>query len=197
MTNKSLFWLSIIFGLGFFALMFLILFNIKKSPKIVQNPLPITPIIQKENNQPLLPSVSLDLSFEPGLANPHLGENFEVKVLIDSKNKHLVGADLVIEYFPDYLEVLNLNPGEIFTNPQILKEEINQEKGEIHYSLGSFQPATGSGSLMSIQFKAINPGATMLKFLKGTDLAIDEKEKVELEMESVESKGQYVILENK
>lgn len=107
------------------------------------------------------------LSFFPDKGDLKIGENFEVKIMIDTKGKEITGADAVIKYDPEYLEIVGeVITGEIFPVYPIVN--IKEDKGEIDITGTTVNPDqslfTGSGQFASIIIKPIKAGQTPLVF---------------------------------
>ena len=135
------------------------------------------------------------LSFSPQIATFKTGEEFKVKVIVDSQENTLSGAELYILYDPVALEAEAVVPGDFFEKPNILLKEINSKKGEISFALGTFFPKKGSKDVLAeIIFETkpiLEEKLTVLSFSPKTKLAdINQEESVIKLMNSVS----YTIL---
>lgn len=135
------------------------------------------------------------LSFSPQIATLKSGEEFKVKVVVDSQENILSGAELYILYHFDDLEAKTVKPGTFFENPNVLLKEIDQEKGEISFALGSFSPKKGKKDVLAEIIFEVKPTLeeklTTFSFSPKTKLAdVNQEESVIKLMNSVS----YTIL---
>jgi hypothetical protein len=110
-------------------------------------------------------AASPKLYFETRDVNVKQGDEFEMLMKLDTASNAVSGADVVLEYNPTYLEVIQIENGNFF--PLFGKHfEINNQK---IYITGFFtetnQTKTGIGNFAKISFKALKNGATSLKFV--------------------------------
>lgn len=82
------------------------------------------------------------------------GDIFATEIRI-SGNEQILGTDLDIKYDPTVLEAQKISPGDFFTEPQILTNQIDKENGLIKYSIFSYPLHRGSGTIIVITFKAL------------------------------------------
>lgn len=124
------------------------------------------------------------LSFSPPMVSLKSKEEFKIKVVVDAQENNLSAAELYILYNPNILKVKQVKPGDFFENPKILLQEVDLEKGEIAFALGTFSPKKGeSGFLAEIILEAkpvVEKTTTFLKFSPETKLADIEQEETVL-----------------
>lgn len=93
------------------------------------------------------------------------GDEFDLLMRIDTAGQSVSGADAVLEYNPEYLEVSTIENGNFFA--LFGKHyEINNQK---IYLTGFFteknQVKSGNGPFAQLTFKAVKNGATSIKFV--------------------------------
>ncbi len=102
-----------------------------------------------------------------------INEESEVSVIMTPfKNVSLDGVDILIEYDPDYLEVLGIIPSDRFS--YVARNWIEPEKKRVLVSLletelpeGISFEAGDEVNLVTIQYSAKQPGRTGLKIIGG------------------------------
>lgn len=105
------------------------------------------------------------------------GEEGEVKVVMTPlKNLALDGIDVLIEYDPEYLEIIGTNPSDRFS--YLARNWIEPEKKRILVSMLETDRLEGvnfeAGEevvLLTIKYVALRPGTTQLKIIGGEDQA--------------------------
>ena len=105
------------------------------------------------------------------------GEEGEVKVVMTTlKNLALDGIDVLIEYDPEYLEIIGTDPSDRFS--YLARNWIEPEKKRILVSMletdlpegVSFEAGEGV-TLLTIKYTALKSGKTKLKIIGGDDQA--------------------------
>lgn len=147
--------------------------------------------IYKSKNYPSSQNLSVQekssdgpfFSFSPKEGILKVGEVKEIKIIVNSKGKFLTGADAVINFDPNAIEIVN-NPqaGEIFPFYPVLK--VKPDKGEVDITGTITDPNQphfqGEGVLAAIFIKPLKSGETFLKFNftpgKTNDSNLAEKE---------------------
>lgn len=109
-------------------------------------------------------AVSPRLFFNSSQVGVKQGDEFDVVVKIDTASQNVTGADAVINYNPDLLEVESIDNGGFF--PLFGKHyELNNQK---IYITGFFaeknQTKNGTGVFAKMTLKALKNGATNLSF---------------------------------
>jgi len=105
--------------------------------------------------------------FSPNTGNFKVNQTVEVKVYLDTKGKTLTGADSVIKYNPEVLEIVSDPiPGKIFPVYPVLK--VKEDKGKIDIT-GTMtdpnqSPFTGTGEFATIVIRPLKEGKTNLIF---------------------------------
>lgn len=134
-----------------------------KTNKAVVPPQKTEPVkIVKEN-------VSLDLYLEPEQKTAKVGDDVNFLVKIDTNKLILIATETYLKYDPNIISIDSIQPGTVFTSPNILLNKIDPQLGKISYALGTFQPAPSNGLLFTISGKILAMPA------KGVlDLALDK-----------------------
>lgn len=123
-----------------------------------------------QSQKKLIVSKKIDgpsFSFSPLQDSLKVNEVKELKIVINSKGKFLTGADAVIKFDPNVIEIVdNPQPGEIFPFYPILK--VKPEIGEITITGTITDPNQphfqGEGIFATIFVKPLKTGETSLKF---------------------------------
>lgn len=114
---------------------------------------------------PLRPSKAEEgaiLSLDPSQKVVTVGEEFEVSLNLNTGGVETSGADVIISYDPDILEVVQIRPGILFQ-----KYPVSEAKdGKIGFSAAAVPPQafSGKGTLAYLKFKALSPGTDFLQF---------------------------------
>jgi len=93
-----------------------------------------------------------------------VGKTYSTQVVLDTKNKVIIGSDAVLSYDPSIIEVSSIEEGSIF--PRYPSVDFSQESGKIIISAVAppGQEFTGNGLLATIYFKALKAGSSEFKF---------------------------------
>jgi len=130
------------------------------------------------------PNYESTLSLEPSFLTALYGEKSTVSVVLDN-NKTLAsgGTKLVqleIAFDPDVLGNIQVLPGDIFTNPVVVLNSVNESIGRISYALSVSDAFAGNtkGTIAKISFiprmNALK-NETSLYFLPKTMIKIDDQ----------------------
>jgi hypothetical protein len=105
------------------------------------------------------------LEFSKTQVSASLGEELDVDVTIDTQSKAVAGADAVILYNPQYIEVVSVDPGDVFadyparfydnTNGKIMVSGIVSSKHNLY---------RGRGVMARIRFRTKAMGASQITF---------------------------------
>lgn len=112
-----------------------------------------------------------ELSFEKSEINIELNGTTEIGVVLDPKNKQIIGLDLVITYDPKYIEIVDIIKGPLF--PSLLAKVIDNAKGTAKVGLAISIPSskenintitsTGTPAIVKIKSKKETTN-TVVKF---------------------------------
>jgi hypothetical protein len=120
--------------------------SIKNLPKITPTTSPIiTPVIKDQ--------VQIDLYLDPEITSAKVGDEVNFSVRINSNNLLLIAAETYFSYNPKVLTIDAIQPGTIFSSPNILLNKIDSQLGKISYAIGTFQPIASNGLLFRISGK--------------------------------------------
>jgi hypothetical protein len=128
-------------------------------------------LIKRQQELRLKAAPATVLSVSPTTVEKTTGDTFNLNIQIDTGENQVVGADLSLSFNSSVLEALTISPGSFLENPQELTKNIDNQTGKITYSLGSFTPKQGVGTLATIQFQAKAEGTSTLAFGTGTSVA--------------------------
>ena len=104
------------------------------------------------------------LKFDPLSAHKEVGEAFEIKVIVDTDTKKILGVDAIISYDPNVLEVVGINDG---TFLKVIHKEFGTA-GRVNLGAVVEDPASdkdGKDVIASIVFKAKADGGTDIKYI--------------------------------
>ena len=130
--------------------------------------------LEKEKEQPPIEQILYPgrLSFSLEKENFNVGETFLAKVLVDPGQKKTVGADVVLEYDPNFLELIEEDGKFVDFSESIFDlfpvGRYDSTTGEIRFSalISAHQPALGGGGIVgTLKFKALKQGDTELSFV--------------------------------
>ena len=111
------------------------------------------------------------VSVSPEYQLVHLGEEFAVQVRIDDVQA-LYGFDVLLSFPPDLLEALSVVNGD-FLAPGIGWQTIDNDAGTVwvvNTQTNPAEPASGSGALFTVMFRADAEGATAALLLSKVEL---------------------------
>lgn len=116
-------------------------------------PLPQSPAAPAASIKPIA-QAALALSTESKSVAVNTLVTYSVKLSAESFLTS--GVEMYLNYDPQTVRVESVSPGSLFTEPEIITEEIDAQTGRIAFVLGSFTPAPANGVVAIIQ-------ATLLK----------------------------------
>jgi len=111
------------------------------------------------------------VSVSPERQLVHLGEEFAVQVRIDEVQA-LYGFDVLLSFPPELLEALSVVNGD-FLAPGIGWQTIDNDAGTVwvvNTQTNPAEPASGSGALFTVMFRADAEGATAALLLSKVEL---------------------------
>ncbi len=111
------------------------------------------------------------IKLEP--ASSQVQVNDTVKVLIQVENiSDFTAVELHLSFDPAVLEVTELAHGNFLTHDFIVQNNFDNSAGTIDYAIAQIDqpPASGSGTLLAITFRAKAPGDAAIRF-RGTPAA--------------------------
>lgn len=84
-----------------------------------------------------------------------VGESFPITISITTGVNLVTIVGLKLSYDPSLVSIENILPGDFLQDPIEYAKENDSEKGEIRYSIGSFEGRKGQGTLATIQARAL------------------------------------------
>ncbi len=133
--------------------------SVSPPPNIVKKTLPVP---QTKDSVPL---VRAKLMLEPEITSIRPGEEVNYVVRIDAGNAFIVGAETYFNYDPNLISVESLEPGPVFTKPEILAQSIDPNSGKITYAVGTFTPSSGKGIVFKIKVKGVTASPSIQSLL--------------------------------
>lgn len=111
------------------------------------------------------------LTLNSSNTNPGVGQTFNAVVNINTGGNQVIGAELDINFDENLLTANSISPGGFFSDPEQITPEIDNQNGNIHYSLfiapgGS--PASGNGQLAVISFTTKTSGTANIQITPQT-----------------------------
>ena len=111
------------------------------------------------------------LSLSPASRTVAVGDTFTVNINLDTEGKSIVGADAMLTYDMDRLQVVNVGsssdvqiaPGSLMTTTTYNK--VDSQAGRIYFSQVTFSSYSGSGTLATITFRAVAGGTANVNFI--------------------------------
>ncbi len=109
------------------------------------------------------------LGFSPAQKAVKVGEEFEVELTLDAKGTGTSGTDVIVDYDPTVIEVLNVRPGLLYQKYPL--NEVDAVSGKIGFSGVNEPPKTFSakGTLAYLRLRGLKAGTATLaiEFTKG------------------------------
>ena len=109
------------------------------------------------------------LGLSPAQKTVKVGEEFEVELTLDTKGVGTSGTDVIVDYDPTLVEVLNVRPGLLYQKYPL--NEVDATSGKIGFSAVAEPPKTfsGKGTLAYLKLKALKTGTATfsIEFTKG------------------------------
>jgi len=187
--NKKVITILIIFL--FIELVWAAVYLTKKTPQEKQ------PISQTEpTNQQNPPT----LSFSPSTSSPTLDQPFQIAILIDTKEKSITAADIIISYDPTILQIDETGIAVTNAFPSYPLIKVDSQEGIISIT-GTTQdpkdsPLEGRKEFVTLTFTPIKQGPTQLSFIfekdSTTDSNLIEPTQIKDILEKVEN-GSYTV----
>jgi hypothetical protein len=179
--------LTLILPLTFFSLVAVLLLSTARFQNYNQNLSQTSPV---PTAQPSEEKVILQL--DPSNLTLEKEKELKIKVIITSKLP-VIGADLVLKFDPQVLELKNITPGKFFESPLEIQKLIEQQKGEGFYAIGSFSPQKGEDHLATFifQIKTSSPTTTQIFLDKQTEVAVKGKKEIKT---NLPISGKYKII---
>lgn len=107
----------------------------------------------------------------PASITKEIDDTFEVQIQIATGSNQVFGVDLYLSFDPQVLEARDIISGGFFPDPQQLAKNIDNQTGNIVYSLGSLASQQGTGAAATIGFEAKAAGTSSISFEAGTSVA--------------------------
>ena len=105
------------------------------------------------------------ISISPTSGTYAVGATFSVNILLNTQNTPVSGVDISdFNYNPAVLEVVSVNPGVLFSVTQTNITNASTGKITFQQTSGGSGTYNGSGTLATINFKAISAGTSNLSF---------------------------------
>ena len=113
------------------------------------------------------------LSFSPAQKVVRVGEEFEVELILDTKSVKTSGTDVIINYDPTVVEVLNVRPGLLYQKYPL--NEVDAASGKIGFSGIATSPKafSGKGTLAYLKLKPLKAGVATLGIEFTKDVTTD------------------------
>ncbi len=138
--------------------------------------IPLTVLLLQGNLDPRkkADSEGASFSFDPSSGTIVRGAEVEIKILLNTNGKSIVGSDSVISFDNTVFSVVDqrrdiggvqTQPGSFFDKPLILANKV--EGNKIYLSINSFTPFKGAGVFGTIKLQAKKNGTATLKFVEG------------------------------
>ncbi|KKQ41814.1 MAG: Family 10 xylanase [Microgenomates group bacterium GW2011_GWC1_37_8] len=111
------------------------------------------------------------IAFTASNSSPLLGQNIDVNVEVNTGENNIMIAELNINFDPTRLEVLEVSPGNFFTNPATIGPRIDNTQGTIYYVLylpTNATPKQGQGILAKISFSTKELGSATVNIAPNT-----------------------------
>ena len=161
MSQKQII-LVICIGLVLFGGVFLLLnmhprTPVSQTPVLTPTPLPSTP--------------QTILNLKPNPAEPDSQGDIDLYVSADTRGNKITAVEFELAYDPTALTFVSIEPDDAFYHAQELINEVDTQKGTIHYAVGLTaqqrnEPVQGNDHAVEIAFRPKHGGETKVRFLK-------------------------------
>ena len=119
-------------------------------------------------------SAGASFSFDPTGGEIVRGATVEIKILLNTGGKNIIGADSIISFDRNLISVIDqekdktgtqIQAGSFFEKPLVLANKVEGDR--IYLSINSFTPFKGAGVFGTIKFQAKKSGEVDFKFVSG------------------------------
>lgn len=112
------------------------------------------------------------LTFLPSTLFLSQNSTKDISLAVDTAGHQITAAEVYLNYDPTYLEVVSINPGNLFDKPNIFQQRIDNQAGLASFALGTFNPKTNNGNLINVVVKTKNiTGNTRVNLSADTKMA--------------------------
>jgi len=91
-----------------------------------------------------------------------INQPIAIQVILNPKNQPISNLDLLINFNPQILHLDSVDLGSFFTTPQEFAKTINNTKGRLIYSLGSFTSASEKNTIATLNFSPVSKSKTQI-----------------------------------
>ncbi|MBI2590658.1 MAG: hypothetical protein HYW33_02130, partial [Candidatus Blackburnbacteria bacterium] len=81
---------------------------------------------------------------------------------IASPGNKVTGNEIHLKFNPKVISIKEIFAGDFLANPLRLAKQIDNQKGEVVYTIGTLQPSEGSGVLAKVVINAKDAGTTQI-----------------------------------
>lgn len=138
-------------------------------------------LVKREQELRLRAAPATTLFLSPDTRSWNVGEIFNVNVNVNTGGNQITSVDLVLNFDPAILEVINIIPGTFLPSPTEIQKNINNATGSITYSFYTTREnaKSGEGVLAVISLKGKAAGISALTFSPQTVIsALQEDQNV-------------------
>lgn len=121
-----------------------------------------SPLTKPEISSQNKVSLPVVLALSPPQGNFSVGNSTKIAVILDTGEKKVIGADAIIKYDPEKIEIIELKPGTIFDHYPFTK--INAGKVFISAINDNDHLFSGQGILTHLTIVPKKPGEAKLRF---------------------------------
>lgn len=133
--------------------------------------LPAKQIKKEATSSPVPVKRSVTISTSPDKLDLVAGTKTTIPINIKSQDE-VSAVELYLTFDPKIVTIKNILPLEFFNSPKILKKEINNQKGEVVFIVGSLPAKSGSGQLAQLVVQAGKVGTTQVMFNPSSQAAV-------------------------
>src|SRR3989344_4639901 len=116
---------------------------------------------------PLQSQKDADLTTTPATLTLSVSQEKTILLNIASPKNKVTGSEIHLKFNPEVISIKEISAGDFLANPLRLAKQIDNQKGEVVYTIGTLKPSAGSGILANVIINAKGTGATQLS-LDGT-----------------------------
>jgi hypothetical protein len=93
----------------------------------------------------------VDVTLTPTVTVAKKGEDVEFSITASVNETRVAAVETVFDYDPDIVQIVSVNAGQLFTQPQILANVIDTQKHQLSFAVGTLMPALGGGEIARIK----------------------------------------------
>jgi len=113
-------------------------------------------------------SKSASLYFSPNSGTYEIGQDFSIRVSVDTGGENINAVEDVLSFSKDTLEITSISKEETLISLWVIEPVYNNSTGKINFTGGISTPGfNGLGSLFKVYFKSVGTGPAWISYSSG------------------------------